>query len=349
MGWRDRDYARQGGSRFSDNPLMWLLSGQIHLFRVWGVDVSLHASMLVIGALVLLFGTPFGQTPSDRVIFLVTLFGIILLHEFGHIWGARASGGSGESVILTPLGGLAMAQPATGWYSHTVTIICGPLVNVLICLAAGGVLFATAGIWPLGPFSFASERVAEAVGTGWFNVASYAYYVYLVSYFLLLFNMLPVYPLDGGQFLQGVIWKFAGFYKATMFATAVGMVGGILIGLVGLATGSLLLAAIGLGVCLLRSYQVRQALRAAGPYAFAGQDEEPWRRSLNMDPDEPAKVGLLERRRVAKQQQAAQRQAASVAQLEADVDAILDKIHRQGMNALTRREKQTLERARSLK
>ena len=114
MGWQDRDYASEDGRYplFSEQPIRWLLFGRVFLFRFWGVDVYLHASMILISILVLLLGTPFGATPSDRVIFIVTLFGVVLLHEFGHIWGARRTGGDGREILMTPLGGLAMTQPS---------------------------------------------------------------------------------------------------------------------------------------------------------------------------------------------------------------------------------------------
>ena len=347
MGWQDRDYASSGQRfpLFSENPLMWLLAGRVFLFRFWRVNVYLHASMIVISALVVLFGSPFGSSPSDRFIFVATLFGIILLHEFGHIWGARMTGGEGEEILMTPLGGLAMAQPATGWYSHTITIICGPLVNVIICIVAGGVLFATAGIWPLGPFSFTSETVAQSVGTGWLNFASYAFFVYSISYFLLLFNMIPVYPLDGGQFLQGILWKFLGYYRAILIATAVGMVGGIAMGLVGLVTGSLLLAIIGIGICFLQSLQVTRAVMAAGPYAFAHQDE-PWRASLTMDPDEPEKVGFFERQRQKREAAAEDKRVRQAERAEQRLDELLAKISAGGIESLSAAERRELDAMR---
>ena len=48
MGWRDRDYAREGRSSFAENPFMWLLRGRVFLFRFWGVDVYAHASLIVL-------------------------------------------------------------------------------------------------------------------------------------------------------------------------------------------------------------------------------------------------------------------------------------------------------------
>ena len=120
---------------------MWLLSGRVFLFRFWGVDVYAHASLIVLSVLVLLLGTPFGAEPLDRFIFVIVLFGIVLLHEFGHIFGARVSGGEANLVELTPLGGLAFTMPAKGPRPALITTVCGPLVNVIICLLCGAALY----------------------------------------------------------------------------------------------------------------------------------------------------------------------------------------------------------------
>ena len=357
MGWQDRDYA-SGGSRyplFSESPLLWLLGGRLFLFRFWRVNVYAHAFLLVVSVLVLIGGSPFGATASDRFIFIITLFGIVLLHEFGHIAGARMTGGTGEEIVMTPLGGLAMAQPDTGWYSHTITIICGPAVNVIICIVAGAVLFATTGWWPLGPFDFLSQTVAERVGTGFYNVGSYALNVYAVSYFLLLFNMLPIYPLDGGQTLQGILWKFQGYYKATVIATTVGMIGGVLMGLYGLSLifsgggGGFLVAIIGIGVCFMVSLQVNRAVKAAGPYAFAEQDDEPWRASLKIDPDAPPKQSFREKRAQKREEARVMKEAEQRERSEKRLDELLAKISAKGIDSLSAGEKRELESMRQAK
>ncbi len=330
MAWSDRDYAREDRPGFGSNPLMWLLAGRIRLGQLFGVTITAHASMLVISVLVLLFGSPFGETPLDRLLFVVTLFGIVLLHEFGHIYGARATGGEGRDIELTPLGGLAMAQPARGWYSHTITIICGPLVNVVICLIAGGIMKATLGVWPLGPFSFGDVEYNPSL----FSVGFYAYYVYAMSYFLLLFNLLPVYPLDGGQLLQGLVWWKTNWFKATMVATGVGLIGAVLMALYAIASGQLLMLFIG-AMCGMTCYRLRQQLQAAGPHAFGEMEEPDWMRSVNMDPDEPEKVGLTERMRRKRQEKAEERQAETAQRLEQEVDRVLAKISEKGMASLT--------------
>ena len=345
MGWRDRDYAREGTGGFGGNPLMWLLMGRVRLFEVWGVTVYAHAMLLILAGLVLIGGTGyFGDTLADRLTFVLVLFGIVLLHEFGHVWGARQTGGRAEEVLLTPLGGLAFAEPGKGWYSHTITIVCGPLVNVLICLAAGLVLRATTGYLPLGPFSFGEVEYAP----GWFSVGMYAFYVYSVSYFLLLFNLLPVYPLDGGQLLQGLLWWRAGWYKATMVATTVGLVGSVVLALYAIAAPAFILLFIAI-TCGMNCFQLRRQLQAEGPWAFADREEEPWRRSVDMDPDEPAKVGVLERTRQRREARRAARDADAAERLERDLDDVLAKISRSGMDSLTAAERRTLERGRQAK
>ena len=354
MAWRDRDYAREGRSSFAEHPFMWLLRGRVFLFRFWGVDVYAHASLIVLAAIVLLLGTPFGREPLDRLIFVVVLFGIILLHEFGHIFGARVSGGQAELVELTPLGGLAFTMPAKGPKPAFITTACGPLVNVLICLACGGLLYALTGWAAIGPFSIGSwESRPEWFAPGWVNVPFYLFYIYSISYYLLLFNLLPIYPLDGGRMLHELLWFKLGYYKSLLFTTAFGMVGAVLLFMWGVilvstrGAGGLLLALIAAN-CFMMCMQVHRMLKAEGPWGFAEEDEPDWAASARMDPEE-RKPGFLERRREARQQKRARAEAEAAAAMERQVDEILAKISREGKDSLTAREKRILERATAAK
>ena len=350
MGWRDRDYARDATSGFGTNPLMWLLRGRVHVFTVWGVRVSAHASLIVFATFILLLGGWVGPTFLDRLAFIAVLFGIILLHEFGHIAGGRMTGGQADEVELTPLGGLALVQPAKGWYAHTVTIVCGPLVNVLICLACAGLLGALYGGAPLGLFSFGSFESSFEAATS--TPGRWLLYVYSISYFLLLFNMLPVWPLDGGQLLQGLLWWRIGWYRATMITTLVALIGGGIMVVYGLflfrGGGGLMFAFIG-GTCAWNSFQLRKQLQAASEFDFGDRDEPDYMKSVFMDPDEPEKVGVAERVRRRRADARQQKAAAAAMRLEQEVDAVLEKISKSGMGSLTHAERKTLERAREAK
>ena len=351
MAWQDRDYSRQDRGGFSDNPLMWLLTGRVPLFRAFGAQVVLHASFIVVVALVILLGSPFGATPQDRLAFVAILFGVVLLHEFGHVFGARISGGEADEIQITPLGGLAMTMPARGPKPAFITTVCGPLVNVLICLVVGMFLYALTGYAEVGPLSVGS--FSDAIDNYDPSLASPVFYlsqIYAVSYYLLLFNLLPVYPLDGGRLLHEVLWFKLGYYRSLLFATAFGMVVAALAGLWGLAliasgTGGGFLLAIIMVSCFVNCLQIHRMLKAEGPWAFQQEDEPDWSRSLAMDPDEPEKQSFLERRKQAREERAAEREAERREADERQVDEVLAKVGQSGMASLSTAERRVLERA----
>src|SRR2546421_3599082 len=155
MGWQDRSYYRDSG-RGEGSPLMWLLNGSVHIFTVFGIRVRLHASLIVWIALILLFGPGQGFAWQDRLVSSIMLFAIVLLHEFSHCFAARRVGGSADEVLLTPLGGLAMAMAPRRWKAQFITVAGGPAVNVLICAAAGAVLWY---FFPFIPWNPANPRL----------------------------------------------------------------------------------------------------------------------------------------------------------------------------------------------
>lgn len=107
---------------------MDFLNGSFPLFRFAGISVRIHILFILFIGMRLLDGR--GNFESE-LIFLTMLFGVVLLHEFGHCFGARAVGGDAENILLWPLGGLAYANaPMTPW-AQFVTVACGPLVNVV--------------------------------------------------------------------------------------------------------------------------------------------------------------------------------------------------------------------------
>src|SRR5256885_297677 len=107
MAFSDRPYYREGGGA-TGNPLMWFVNGSVPLFAVFGVRVRMHASMIVYIAFELIFsGGPKGLGPKNALTAMAILWGSVLLHEFGHVFGARIMGGHAEEILMRPLGGLA--------------------------------------------------------------------------------------------------------------------------------------------------------------------------------------------------------------------------------------------------
>ena len=340
MAFQDRSYYREGPDS-TGNPLMWMLTGSVPLFTVFGIRVRAHASLIILIVLVLLFGLGQGSNVQARVQSMAILFLVILLHEFGHCFAARWTGGTAEDILMTPLGGLAMAYARRKPWPQFVTVAGGPLVNVIICLLCGVGLFFTIGIWPLGPWQFG--RFDEMLTPGWLQVSSYLFWFYSVSYWLLLFNLLPIFPLDGGQLLQSILWKPMGYYKSMLLTVNIGIGGAVLMMMVGLATfgavmGGLLLILIGL-MCLMNCINMRRMLLTEGPWGFSEEDTIDYSASLR----EPAtrKPGLSDKWRARRQQK---QQALERAE-QMKIDAILAKVSAQGMNSLTWMEKRTLRRA----
>ena len=334
MAWQDRHYYRDRGSG-TGNPLMWLLTGSVHLFTVFGIRVRLHASLIVFTALVLLFGLGRGTTLHDRAVSMAVLFGIVLLHEFGHCFAARWTGGSADEVMLTPLGGLAFAMARRRPWPTFVTVAGGPLVNVIICIIAGLLLLAMGMYVPLNPYGFLSFRSAESIA--WWNVAYYVYWVYIVSYLLLLFNILPVFPLDGGQMLQSALWPSLGYYRSMMIALTFGLVGSALMFAWSLMTGGGLLLFIAVW-CFFTSWQMRAQMKSAGPWGFSDEDAIDYTSSLYEAPRKPTRADKRAEKRAAKLERQSRAERLRI-------DAILDKVSRHGMHSLSWREKRALKKA----
>ncbi len=141
---------------------------------------------------------------------LFSLFSIILLHEFGHALACRQIGGTADRIILWPLGGLALIRPPNRPGALLWSVAAGPLVNVLLVpLTVGILLFANAvGLDADRPDLFKLLQAIAYINTG-----------------LLIFNLLPIYPMDGGRILQALLWFGIGQARSVMVASIVGLIG----------------------------------------------------------------------------------------------------------------------------
>jgi Zn-dependent protease len=342
MGWEDRPYYRDRPSS-GGNPLMWLMTGSVPLFTAFGIRVRAHASLLVFILIILLLGWGRHSSVEERVQSITILFGVILLHEFGHCFAARWTGGSANEILLTPLGGLAMTMARRRPWPTFVTVAGGPLVNVLICLLCGIGIYLIWGVFPLGPWTWGEIRDASP---DWFQVSNYLFWAYATSYSLLVFNLLPVFPLDGGQMLQAILWKPLGYFRSMMLTLNIGLVGSVLMAMValggfsGLGSGLLLFIAIN---CFINCLQFRQQLRAEGPWGFQEEDSIDYGSSL---------YGSGTATRVKRQSrlsrwsaERAKKRVREEAAEQVKIDQILAKVSAHGMHSLSWFEKRALKQA----
>lgn len=184
-------------------------SGAFRIFSVAGIDVYLHWTWFIVALIA--FQNPMGKydSPVWNVAEYLSLFGIVLLHEFGHAIACRQVGGRADTIMLWPLGGVAFVSPPPRPGAVLWSIAAGPLVNVLLL-----------------PLTFqpllAYIRHEPAVT----DLQQYFQHIALMNLILLGFNMLPVYPMDGGQILQALLWFLIGRAHSLMVVSIIGIIGG---------------------------------------------------------------------------------------------------------------------------
>lgn len=337
MGWQDRSYYRDS-SQGAGNPFVWLMTGSVPLFTAFDIRVRAHAMLLLYVGLVLVFGLGPGFTWQDRLLNVGALFTIVLLHEFGHCFAARAVRGEANEIVMHPLGGLALASPPRRPWPTFVTVAGGPAVNLVICALCGVLLYFTLGWLPWNPV----HNPPPGAWQGWLDVSRYAYWVYQISWMLFVFNLMPIFPLDGGQMLQSILWPRFGYYKSMNFALITGLVGCGIGVAVGLATASFMLVLL-FALLFVGNLQMRRQLLAEGPWAFQDEDAVDYSASLFNSGHEtvPPKHKKLSKRLIRKAQKREEEEAAE----QERVDRILAKVSHQGMHSLTWWEKRTLHKA----
>jgi len=184
--------------------------GSIRLFRFSGIDVFLHWSWFLVAAYEIQSRKGQYSSVAWNVVEYLALFSIVLLHEFGHALACRQVGGSANQIILWPLGGVAYVNPPQRPGATLWSIAAGPLVNVAL-LPVLGVAFLLSR----------SMSWAETMPDAYVFVRA----ILSMNVLLLVFNLLPIYPLDGGQILRSLLWFVLGRARSLMVATVLGFVG----------------------------------------------------------------------------------------------------------------------------
>jgi len=338
---------------------MNFLSHSFRVGRLFGIDIRVHILFLIWIAFRLFDATRGGYDWKEELLFLGLLFGIVLLHEFGHCFGARSVGGDAENIMMWPLGGLAYAHAPMRPWPQFVTVAAGPAVNVAFCILSAAAIFILSGasILPgVNPLRTGLHLVRDVPAfTPMLGETSFIalFTFYRVNLFLLAFNLLPIYPLDGGQLFHAIIWPFVGLQRASIIACQVGLVGCALFGLWGLSTqgaGMLVFIAIFGGfTCWQRLQAARYGLlvedQAFTPYTHrpsGGSGRGFWSRLLKTKPRRRTVVHPMEYPNPnpggwqAKQQEREQEHE--------ELDRILKKVHERGVGSLSYVERQTLER-----
>ncbi|MFT5687090.1 MAG: Zn-dependent protease [Myxococcota bacterium] len=188
------------------------VSGSMRLFAFRGIDVYLHWSWAVIGLLEIQWRADQYSSIVWNITEYIALFGLVLMHEFGHALACRSVGGEARQIMLWPLGGVAYVRPPPRPGAHLWSIVAGPLVNLLLVPV-------TLVLWFLlrGHLSADFETMLITLS--------------VINGGLFLFNILPIYPLDGGQIVRALLWFFVGQERSLAIAAAMGLVTSVIGGI----------------------------------------------------------------------------------------------------------------------
>src|SRR5262245_54322784 len=108
------------------------LSNSLRIFQIAGISVYVHWSWLIVAVIAFQFRRDTYASPIWNVIEYLSLFGIVLLHEFGHAFACRQVGGKADRIVLWPLGGIAFVSPPQRPGAVLWSIAAGPLVNLVL-------------------------------------------------------------------------------------------------------------------------------------------------------------------------------------------------------------------------
>jgi Zn-dependent protease/CBS domain-containing protein len=196
------------------------MSWSLPIFRIAGIQLRIHITFLLLIAW-LAFGY-YAQGGSavatSRVIFVLLLFLCVVLHEFGHAFAAKAFGINTPDITLLPIGGVArLERMPEEPVQELIIAVAGPLVNVVIAL----------GLFVAGGFQvFLNPSNVESGGL----VAQ----LLTINIMLVLFNLLPAFPMDGGRVLRALLATRMSYVRATQVAANVGQGFAFIFGFLGL-------------------------------------------------------------------------------------------------------------------
>ncbi|HEX6926779.1 MAG TPA: site-2 protease family protein [Longimicrobiaceae bacterium] len=197
------------------------------ILRVAGTDVKIHVTFLLllvwIGIIYYWQGGP--AAAISGLIFILLIFASVLLHEFGHVAAARRYGIETPDITLLPIGGVArLKRMPDDPKQELVVALAGPAVNVAIA----AILFLIVG------------QMADPEALAQPGAAALLAQVLTVNVMLVLFNLLPAFPMDGGRVLRAFLAMRMSYVRATSVAARIGQGMAFLFGFVGLFTNPFL-------------------------------------------------------------------------------------------------------------
>jgi stage IV sporulation protein FB len=317
-----------------------LKNSGIWIGRIYGVDLWIHWTLALWFGYVLYLAwlrQSGWETLSRTLVWYGAVFGSILIHELGHCYFAVRQGGGAEAVVFWPLGGLAYCDAPHLARNQFWVAAGGPIFQLIPTALAGGAILGFHLDAPMFPGPQSSYLAVALGAMFWWNIV------------LLVFNVLPMYPLDGGRMFQALLWgKLKSHGRATLVTIWASRITIILTFIAIFALDKSYSWPVGLILlwALFDTERLRHRLQAGeeGEDYIFGYDFSRGYTSLERTAtrDRPkARSPIRERLR----SRAREHQKGREAEIRRRVDLLLEKISREGLGSLSRAERKFLERA----
>ncbi|WP_242158917.1 site-2 protease family protein [Aestuariivivens sediminis] len=206
------------------------MKANLNLGRVSGIKIVLHWTFFFLIAWVVISELKRGGNAASiffNIILIFAVFTCVILHELGHALAARHFGILTKKITLLPIGGMAsLERIPESPKQELVVSLSGPLVNVMIAMFLYIII-------PVDEFMRSNFTETFEVLMG-FSFQNFLFYLFLVNMGLVIFNLIPAFPMDGGRILRALLSIKLSRVKATQIAATIGQVIAVLFLLAGL-------------------------------------------------------------------------------------------------------------------
>ena len=216
----------------------------ITIARIAGTEIRIHLTFLLLLLWIGIAQYLDGGTAQalDGVLFVVAVFACVVLHELGHALAARRYGIATPDITLLPIGGIAnLSRIPDNPTEEIVIAFAGPLVNVVIA----AILVVPLGL-RVGPMLLTSHGLLPEGLANTPSLNTLLVWLFAANVSLVLFNLIPAFPLDGGRMLRALLAMFMGLPRATRAASAIGQLIAVGLGVYAVLSGHFILALVAL-------------------------------------------------------------------------------------------------------
>jgi Zn-dependent protease/predicted transcriptional regulator len=201
----------------------FVMAGSWKIGRIAGIDLYMHFTFVLLLAWIVFQEYAAHGNVAEAVgglVFIIALFGIVVLHELGHALAARYYGIPTRDITLLPIGGVArLERMPEDPKQELVVAVAGPMVNVVLAAGIYVILVVGQGLASMNQMMQAGGDLLSRL--------------FAVNVMLVVFNMLPAFPMDGGRVLRALLAMRLNYVRATQVAANIGQGMAILFALVG--------------------------------------------------------------------------------------------------------------------